>query len=143
MYSIKIEIRFRAGHRLLPPYEGKCNNVHGEGYTAIIEFENNVLNEDGMVFDFGDIKSKCKKWIDDCWDHAYIFNNQDEIGKLLYDKGMKVFNMGRENPTAENMAKYLFDIIKFEISNRVKRVGIVESFEDSIAYYEEDENENK
>lgn len=136
-YTIRVEIRFRAGHRLLPPYQGHCNNVHGEGYTAIIEFESNILDENGMVFDFGQVKKKIKEWIDVNWDHTYIFNEDDEIGYYLYDQGMRVFNIGKQNPTAENMSEYLYNIIKFNITNKVKKVGIIESFEDSIAYYEE------
>lgn len=135
-YMIKIELKFRAGHRLLPPYKGKCNNVHGEGYTAIIELESEKLDENGMVIDFGTIKSKIKEWIDNNWDHSYLFNGDDEIGRYLFNKGMKVFNIGKQNPTAENMAEFLFYIIKYTIFSRVKRVGIIESFEDSIAYYE-------
>jgi hypothetical protein len=38
------------------------------------------------------------------------------------------------NPTAENMAKYLFDNLR---ALPIKKVGIIESFEDSIAWYEE------
>jgi 6-pyruvoyltetrahydropterin/6-carboxytetrahydropterin synthase len=136
-YTIRIEVKFRAGHRLLPPYIGKCNNVHGEGYTAIVEFARECLDNNGMVFDFGDVKTKIKSWIDTNWDHAYICHNDDFVFDFLRGNGFKVFNMGYQNPTAENMSKFLYDVIKKDISIYVKRVGIVESFEDSIAYYEE------
>jgi 6-pyruvoyltetrahydropterin/6-carboxytetrahydropterin synthase len=136
-YLIVVKIQFRAGHRLLPPYIGKCNNIHGEGYTAIIFFKSNELDENGMVFDFGDTKRKIKEWINNCWDHSYIFNRNDKMGLILKENGMKVFNIGNQNPTAENMAKYLFDEIKENISDKVCKVGIIESFEDSIAWYEE------
>lgn len=135
-YEIKIEVKFRSGHRLLPPYEGKCNNVHGEGYTAIIEFANSCLDENGMVFDFGDIKRKIKTWIDENWDHAYICNIGDIVGVFLTDNHFKVFWLDK-NPTAENMAELLYTNIKETISAKVTRVGIVESFEDSIAFYSE------
>jgi len=137
MFNIRIEVRFRAGHRLLPPYNGKCNNVHGEGYTAIVEFERGFLDENGMVFDFGSIKTKVKNWIDENWDHRYICSKEDGLGDVLEDYNQKVFRL-ESNPTAENMAKYLYDLIKLSITPLVKRVGIIESFEDSIAYYEEE-----
>ena len=139
VFSIKIELRFRAGHRLLPPYKGKCLNPHGEGYTAIIEFEKKELDENGMVFDFGDTKRKIKEWIDANWDHSYIHNSNDEVGEYLKSKGFRTFSLADTNPTAENMAFFLYVIIKDEITDKVKRVGIVESFEDSIAYYKEQE----
>lgn len=137
MHKIKIEIQFRAGHRLLAPFVGKCNNPHGEGYTAILEFESKELDKCGMVFDFSFIKKQVKEWIDGNWDHAYIYQEGDEIGEFIKEKGFKVYRFPKGmNPTAENMAKILFTITKSIISNKVIKVGIVESFNDSIAYYE-------
>ena len=52
---------------------------------------------------------------------------------------MNTYNMGDMNPTAENMARHLYNKIKELITDKVKKVGIVESFEDSIAFYEETE----
>ena len=57
MYQVEVKVNFRAGHRLLPPYQGKCNNVHGEGYTAICIFEKEELNQSDMLMDFKCIKS--------------------------------------------------------------------------------------
>lgn len=136
MYKIQIEIQFRAGHRLIAPYEGKCNNMHGEGYTAIIEFQKEELDKNGMVFDFGNIKGMIKEWINEHWDHAYLCNSNDKIGELLEKEEMRTYVFLNENPTAENMARCLYDIIKTQIEVSVSKVGIVESFKDSIAYYE-------
>jgi 6-pyruvoyltetrahydropterin/6-carboxytetrahydropterin synthase len=133
-FKVQVEVNFRAGHRLIEPYEGKCNNLHGEGYTAIIEFISEELNGDAMVIDFGDIKNKIKTWIDENWDHAYLYNQKDEIGSYLKEKGLRTFEF-TENPTAELMAIYLFNVIRTQINNKVTKVGIVESFRDSIAYY--------
>lgn len=138
MHKIQIEVQFRAGHRLIEPYKGKCNNVHGEGYTAIIEFESRALNKDGMVIDFGKAKSKIKEWIDENWDHAYLYKERDEVGEWLSYKRYKTFFFD-ENPTAEYMAQYLYDEIKI-MNLPVIGVGIVESFRDSIAYYDTSKN---
>ena len=135
MYKIKIELKFRYGHRLSAPYVGKCNNPHGEGGTAIFEFEQEELNESGMVEDFGTLKRTIKEWIDLYLDHAFLYKKGDDVGKYLKDRGFKALEMN-VNPTAENIAKLIYDSIKLLFPN-LKRVGIVESFEDSIAYYEE------
>lgn len=135
MNQIEIKIRFRAGHRLIKPYEGKCNNVHGEGYTAICFLEGD-LNKSGMVIDFGEAKKKINEWIDNNWDHAYIYNEQDYIGKILLNERFKVYSLNT-NPTAECMAKHLFEVIKDRLEMPIKRVGIIESFEDSIAWFNE------
>jgi 6-pyruvoyltetrahydropterin/6-carboxytetrahydropterin synthase len=136
--SITIEIPFRAGHRLIAPYKGKCNNVHGEGYTAIVELKSERIDQNGMVADFGKTKKKIKNWIDKNWDHAYIYTNRDEVGHYLAKKGFKTFNIGDSNPTAEIMAEELFYRIKMSLRIKsVSKVGIVESFRDSIAWYEQ------
>lgn len=137
MYQVEIKIQFRSGHRLMPPYEGHCNNLHGEGYTAICIFEKNKLDKNGMVFDFGVVKKKVRNWLLANWDHAYIHHYKDEIGKFLKEKGMRTFDMP-SNPTAENMANMLYNVIKTDLDiKEIKKVGIIESFDDSIAWYEE------
>ena len=141
MYKITIEVQFRAAHRLLEPYKGKCNNLHGEGYTAIIELVSTKLDENGMVVDFGKAKKNIKEWINENWDHAYICKDiyKDDIGFICKDKGFRYFEL-RKNPTAENMAEHLFYTIKSRIAlpdSKVSKVGIVESFRDSIGWYQE------
>lgn len=137
-YTLKIEVQFRYGHRLLPPYVGKCNNIHGEGGTAIIEVSGYALDKNGMVEDFGVLKSYVREWIMENWDHAYLHHAEDHYGAMFKLDGMRTFNMGYKNPTAENMACRLYTVVKSQYPD-VKRVGIVESFRDSIAYYEEEQ----
>jgi len=134
MYQIEVKVQFRYGHRLLAPYEGLCNNVHGEGGTAICFLEGDSLDKNGMLLDFKKAKSKIKEWVDNNWDHAYLHHKDDEIGIYLRDQGFKIFEF-QTNPTAENMAKYLFDILR-NMALPVKKVGIVESFTNSVAWYE-------
>ena len=134
-YSIEVKVRFRAGHRLMEPYKGKCNNPHGEGYTTIFVFEKSYLDDCDMVIDFGEVKKIIKEWIDLHLDHSYLYRRDDEVGQFLNTKGYKVYSMA-DNPTAENIAKILHNnfITKFP---SLKKVGVIESFDDSIAWYEE------
>ena len=135
MYQIEVNVKFRAGHRLPPPYEGDCNNPHGEGYTAIFVFQTRDLNEYDMVADFGEIKKNIKSWIDKNMDHAFIHKKGDRIGELIQKEGFKVYEM-KQSPTAENIAFELYK--KFRDINSdciLKKVGVVESWEDSVAWY--------
>lgn len=137
MYALQVKIRFRAGHRLIEPYSGKCNNPHGEAFTAIFSLQERELDECGMLIDFGVVKKRLKEHIDFIFDHAYICHKDDEVGQYLASKGFKVVSLPA-NPTAENLAKQLF----LECEHLCKpaqlvKVGIVESFEDSIAFYSE------
>ena len=102
MFQIEIKLRFRSGHRLIKPYEGKCNNPHGEGYTAICIFEKEKLDKCGMIMDFGVAKKYIKEWLDKYWDHAFICHEDDEMKQVLQDRGHKIYVMC-VNPTAENM----------------------------------------
>lgn len=137
MYRVEIRVQFRAGHRLMPPYEGKCNNPHGEGYTAIFLFESKSLDKNGMVYDFGVVKRDLKKWIDDNLDHSYIHHMNDKVGSYLAKNGHKTYSMS-VNPTAENIAAELFRHT-IQIYSKLIIVGIIESFDDSIAWYSKEE----
>jgi 6-pyruvoyltetrahydropterin/6-carboxytetrahydropterin synthase len=136
MYSIEVKIKFRIGHRLIEPYVGKCNNVHGEGITAIFIFQKETLDDCGMVVDFGVIKNRLKEWIDSNLDHAYVCNAKDEHCTYFTNtpRPQRVYALFG-NPTAENIARLLFDIAE-SIDSSIKKVGIVESFDDNIAWYE-------
>jgi 6-pyruvoyl tetrahydropterin synthase/QueD family protein len=127
-------VSWRAAHRLIEPYIGKCNNVHGEYYTAIITIESETLDKCGMIVDFGEAKSKIKAFIDEKWDHSYMHASADPLGDLLMSNNMKTYNFS-SNPTAENIAHFLFDFVRFYIGLNCTSVGIVESTADSIAYY--------
>jgi 6-pyruvoyltetrahydropterin/6-carboxytetrahydropterin synthase len=136
MYEVQIKIPFRYGHRLLPPYEGKCNNVHGEGGTAIVVIAKEDLDNSAMVIDFKVAKQTIKDWVDTNWDHSFLHHKKDEVGKYLKKKGLRTYSFG-VNPTAEVMAYTLYYELKPLFRGHIKKVGIVESFEDSIAWYEE------
>lgn len=137
IYSIEVRVNFRSAHRLLPPYKGKCNSIHGEYYTAIIHFKDNKLNNCGMIFDFGDIKRRIKDWVDAHWDHGFICNKKDELKDAIANSGSKVYVM-EENPTAELMARELYMIIKHKLLiPNLEKVGIIESDISSIGWYQE------
>jgi 6-pyruvoyltetrahydropterin/6-carboxytetrahydropterin synthase len=145
-HQVEIKVRFRAGHRLMEPYKGKCNNPHGEGYTAMLIFESDKLDENGMVIDFGKVKKHVQSIVDAFYDHSFMFNEKDKVGhlpELFYRMGFRLYLM-KGNPTAENIARDLYDKVKLYYP-ALKRVGIIESFDDSIAWYEKEklkENDN-
>ena len=140
MNQIEVKVRFRAGHRLMPPYKGKCNNPHGEGYTSIFIFSGEV-DERGLLIDFGEVKSDIKILIDEVFDHSYMHKKGDIIGKILKTYGFKTYEM-EDNPTAENISHLLYKMVK-NLYPALIKVGIVESFEDSIAWYEEGEDKKR
>lgn len=107
MYKIITKIQYEYAHRLIY-HQGKCRNVHGHSGEAIIELGSNTLNENNFVMDFGDIKAPLKKWINESWDHAFLANEKDPLLPAIQAEGLKIFTFPQE-PTAEVMAKYLFE----------------------------------
>lgn len=65
----------------------------------------------GRVMDFSVIKSTLCEWLENEWDHKFLIWKEDLLSSYLYemDKGGVV--LVPFNPTAENMAKYLVEVI--------------------------------
>jgi 6-pyruvoyltetrahydropterin/6-carboxytetrahydropterin synthase len=107
MFRVSREIDFCYGHRLLN-YEGKCRYLHGHNGRAIISIESETLDPRGMVLDFSDIKRVVSGWIDDNLDHAMLLHKSDPMVGVLREFGEPLYLLD-ENPTAENIAKLIYD----------------------------------
>jgi 6-pyruvoyltetrahydropterin/6-carboxytetrahydropterin synthase len=107
MYRVTREIEFCYGHRLLD-YEGKCRHLHGHNGRAVIVLQAVKLDSRGMLVDFGDIKQKVQRWIDENLDHNMLLHRDDPLLPLLQERGERVFVMDT-NPTAENIARLIFE----------------------------------
>ena len=107
MFRVTRQIDFCYGHRLLN-YDGKCRFLHGHNGRAIIVMEAEKLDSRGMVLDFSDIKRVVSTWIDDTLDHRMILHRDDPVMPVLKKLGEPMYLVD-ENPTAENIAKLIFD----------------------------------
>ena len=107
MFRVSREIHFCYGHRLLN-YDGKCRHLHGHNGRAVITLEGAQLDTRGMLIDFGDIKQKIQRWIDENLDHNMLLCRDDPLLPVLHERGERVFVM-EQNPTAENIARLIFD----------------------------------
>ena len=117
MYDVTCQIFFSYGHRLLN-YKGKCKNFHGHNGKVEVELSSDELDARGMVFDFSDIKSVIKNWIDDHLDHRMILNRKDPLLEALQKAGEPLYVMDG-NPTAEEIAKLIYEYAsskKFPVS---------------------------
>jgi 6-pyruvoyltetrahydropterin/6-carboxytetrahydropterin synthase len=107
MFQVTRELRFCYGHRLLN-YDGKCRHLHGHNGRAVITLEADKLDALGMVVDFSAIKRVVNGWIDANLDHRMILHKDDPILPTLKQQDEPYFLMD-VNPTAENIAKLIFD----------------------------------
>ena len=111
MISCTRRIEFDAAHRVME-HESKCKNLHGHRYVVEASFSSDGLDNLGRVIDFGAIKERLVGWIDENWDHNTILCQADKdlgdsIEALL---SQKIFYLPK-NPTAENMAEYLLEVV--------------------------------
>jgi 6-pyruvoyltetrahydropterin/6-carboxytetrahydropterin synthase len=107
MYRVSREIEFSYGHRLLD-HPGKCRHLHGHNGKALCVIETPELDEQGMVIDFGEIKRVVTAWIDENLDHRMLLRRDDPAVASLQQLGEPLYLMD-VNPTAENIAKLIFD----------------------------------
>ncbi len=107
MYRVSRTIDFCYGHRLLN-YEGKCRHLHGHNGRVVITIEAPQLDTRGMVLDFSDIKDVVSRWIDEELDHRMLLRRDDPVVPLLEGLGEPMHLMD-VNPTAENIARLIFD----------------------------------
>ena len=110
MYKVTKEISFCYGHRLMN-YTGKCQHLHGHNGKLEIELSAAQLDARGMVRDFNEIKQAIQRWIDANLDHTMILRKDDPALPLLRKLGEPLFVM-TDNPTAEGLAKLLYDVAK-------------------------------
>jgi 6-pyruvoyltetrahydropterin/6-carboxytetrahydropterin synthase len=134
MFRVTKEIDFCYGHRLLN-YDGKCKYLHGHNGKAVIVLEGQQLDHRGMVVDFSDIKKQVAGWIDANLDHRMILHEADPIVPILQKLG-EPMHIVSENPTAETIAKLIYDFAKSH-QLPVKEVSLWETF-NSYATYRED-----
>ena len=139
MHLIRIEIIFDSGHRLLD-YEGKCAFPHGHTYRAEVFLEASSLDALGLVFDFTELRSRVKDWIDNNWDHAFLVNSRDTelvSGLKPISKG-KLYQFDGENPSCEVMSRELYRKVKELCGVAPAKVRLWESTSQYAEYYEEE-----
>jgi len=107
MFKVTKHIDFCYGHRLLN-YDGQCRHLHGHNGRVEVDIEADKLDARGMVVDFSDIKRMLKAWIDETLDHRMLLNKADPLVSVLQQRGELHYLMD-ENPTAENIAKLIFN----------------------------------
>ena len=113
MFEVTIEQTFAAGHALRN-YHGKCENVHGHNYRCQLTVEGSQLDDTGLLMDFVLLKKALQSVIDRL-DHQWL-NDFPPFDDL--------------NPSAENIAKYIYDEVKKGIrAGTDVRLGCVKLWE--------------
>ena len=115
MYNISKEFHFSASHQLTGLEDcHPCSRLHGHNYIVRVTLQGE-LNDVGFVVDYRELEP-IKTWIDSVLDHQHLNN---------------VFKF---NPTAENMARFIYD--KFKPSFPISSVSISETQKTWATYSE-------
>lgn len=111
MYRTKTTFTISAAHKLNLDYESPCSSLHGHNWRITVYCKSDELDKNGMVIDFRLIK----RLVSDKLDH-HVIND-------IMARGI--------NPTAENMAKWVWDVL----GGKCYRVEVQET-EGNVATYE-------
>ena len=120
MYEVTIIKSFSAAH-LLNQIGGKCEELHGHNFKVEVTVAAADLNKSGLLIDFRVVK----KWLTvilDQMDHQHL-------NELPF--------FSRLNPSAENIAKYIYGEMKLKAEQaevKVARVKVWES-ENAVVTY--------
>lgn len=117
MYKINKEFSFSASHCLNGlPASHPCSRLHGHNYIVNVFFQAQNLNDVGFVIDYRDLES-IRGYIDEYLDHKHL----NDVLSF--------------NPTAENIAKFLFDKFK-GVFPQLHKIEVSETPKTKAAYKE-------
>lgn len=98
MYHIKKKIEVSASHQLQLDYDSASQKIHGHNWCITVYCKSEKLNSGGMIVDFSTIQKTI----------TGMFDNQHMNDKVTF------------NPTAENIARYVCEVIPYCYKVEVK-----------------------
>lgn len=130
MHSVHRYHDICAGHRV-HGHESKCQHLHGHNYRIhfTCEPDDDALDKLGRVIDFSQVKELLCMWLENNWDHKFLAWENDPIMSSLscidWPQSADTIDVHPDhtavvtqslvfvpfNPTAENMAEYLVEVI--------------------------------
>ncbi|HLV96505.1 MAG TPA: 6-carboxytetrahydropterin synthase QueD [Candidatus Acidoferrales bacterium] len=107
MYEVFVDETFAAAHNLRN-YKGKCENLHGHNYKVRVTLAGPELDPTGLLYDFVHLKQVIQSVIRSL-DHRYL-------------NELKPFDV--LNPSAENVAKFIYDEASKQLRSAPNGAGI-------------------
>ncbi len=120
MIIITRKFEFAYAHSL-PHHTGKCIELHGHNALLEVSVRGHLQMEGearGMVMDFSVLDAIVKKLIINKLDHTHI----NKLEKFSYRDNVKhyLWNDMTDNPTAENMASWIWNVLFEQFYNPMK-----------------------
>lgn len=134
------EFHFEMAHALWE-YDGLCKNIHGHSYKLYVTIIGEPINDkknpkNGMVLDFGDLKSIVNSKIVDIFDHAIVFSSLAPTKDFLNVKQMfERIEIMDFQPTCELLVADFAERIKPELPTGITLFSL-KLYETGTAYAE-------
>jgi len=124
MYEVMVETCFSASHSI-KGYPGSCAQMHGHNWKVRVYVRSHKLDKLGLVIDFRVLKQMLQDVISPL-DHSVINEHPDFI---------------HQNPSSENLAKWIYAKMKEKLSSPHCLLYAVEIFESESSglFYTEEE----
>ena len=122
-FEITRHMEFDSGHRI-PNHQGQCRHIHGHRYQIEITLRGELSNHqgasnEGMIMDFGEIKTILQETVVNPWDHAFFVAKSDKVMVEFLDTIPEHKTVYLESiPTVENLAKYAFELLAPKFSKQ-------------------------
>jgi len=104
---------------------GKCNNPHGHGHNYELEVtvQGQIDPRTGMIMDLADLMRTVHGEVIERFDHKHLNEDTEEFRFL--------------NPTGENIAKVIWDLLKPQLKENLTKIGLWETPKNFFEYYGE------
>jgi len=122
MYELMVESKFAAAHQLRG-YQGRCEKLHGHNWRVTMAVTAERVDEQGLAIDFHTLKKALREVLDQL-EHTCL---------------NEIFPFTQINPTSENVAKWIYDMMTKKINDNnveVASVTVWESDTASASYFE-------
>lgn len=119
MYELTVESQFDSAH-CLRGYQGACENLHGHTYRVMVSYAGSELDRIGVLVDFRKLKHELAEVIG-YLDHRHL-NDLLEFREV--------------NPTAENIAKYIFEEMRKRLGSGIRKSTVWETPTSAASYWE-------
>lgn len=103
MFTISVETHFQAPHQLMLP-DGSKEPLHHHNWAVGVDVSSDKLNDMGLVMDFRQLKATV----------------EEIVAKLDNTPLADIDYFRRNNPSAESVAKYIYEDIEPKLPGDVK-----------------------
>jgi 6-pyruvoyltetrahydropterin/6-carboxytetrahydropterin synthase len=116
VYELRIISHLAAAHQLRD-FEGQCENLHGHNWKVEVFVTGKEVGENGVLIDFREVKKATEQVIQEL-DHRFL-------NELEYFREV--------NPSSENIARYIFELLSEMLNSDGVRVSKVRAWESDSA----------